>query len=241
VSSLPRSHNIVGRWVPSAGPTGFRLMDRSGRGNHGTLTNMDPASDWVVSEGKGALDFDGANDFIECGSSIRVDLVRCSFSLWLRVKTLSGGREKRYFSLYAGGPTLWRSFSNANISIVHGGTIDLQTSASYSSTAMSHIVCTVSGSSITLFQNGLQIGMGTVSGSFSATGTVRIGSGPDVYLEYADCEIDDLTIYNTALTASEVSEIYRLGRGYGVFPEPDFDEGSAAAFNRRRRVLLTAG
>ena len=57
--SLPRSLSIVGRWVPSAGATGFRLVDRV-RSNHGTLTNMDPATAWVAS-GKVALDFDGSN------------------------------------------------------------------------------------------------------------------------------------------------------------------------------------
>jgi hypothetical protein len=54
----------VGAWAPSLGATGGRLFDHSLFGNHGTLTDMDPASDWVVSGGKGALDFDGTNDYV---------------------------------------------------------------------------------------------------------------------------------------------------------------------------------
>jgi hypothetical protein len=54
----------VGAWAPSLGQTGLTLRDESVFGNHGTLTNMDAASDWVVSGGKGALDFDGSNDYV---------------------------------------------------------------------------------------------------------------------------------------------------------------------------------
>jgi hypothetical protein len=52
-------------------------------------------------------------------------------------------------------------------------------------------------------------------------------------------QIDDAIIFNAGLTANEIAQIYRLGRGYGVFPEPDFDEGFAAAAttNRRRRLI----
>ena len=40
---------------------GSTLYDIAGS-NHGTLTNMDPATDWVMTEKGWALDFDGSND-----------------------------------------------------------------------------------------------------------------------------------------------------------------------------------
>lgn len=43
----------------SLGPTGETLRDTSGRHNHGTLTNMDPATDWVMTENGWALDTNG--------------------------------------------------------------------------------------------------------------------------------------------------------------------------------------
>ena len=39
----------------SLGPTGLTLRDWSGWGNHGTLTSMDPATDWVMTEKGWAL------------------------------------------------------------------------------------------------------------------------------------------------------------------------------------------
>ena len=60
-------NGVVGFWSASAGPSGYRLLDRSGRGNHGTLTNM-TADDWVGDDGRYALDFDGSNDYITSGN-----------------------------------------------------------------------------------------------------------------------------------------------------------------------------
>jgi hypothetical protein len=59
---------LVGLWAPALGPTGNALFDLSGRNNHGTLTNMDPATDWVGSPGGWALDFDGSDGHIHCGN-----------------------------------------------------------------------------------------------------------------------------------------------------------------------------
>ncbi len=50
---------LVGACMPSLGVTGETLRDVSGNGNHGTLTNMDAASDWVATSKGLALDFDG--------------------------------------------------------------------------------------------------------------------------------------------------------------------------------------
>ena len=49
---------LVGAWMPSLGVTGETLRDVSGNGNHGTLTNMDAASDWVATSKGLALDYD---------------------------------------------------------------------------------------------------------------------------------------------------------------------------------------
>ena len=54
----------VGAWAPCLGPTGLRLHDLSRYRNWGTLTNMDAATDWVVSGGRYALDTDGVNDYL---------------------------------------------------------------------------------------------------------------------------------------------------------------------------------
>lgn len=54
----------VGAWCPSLGPSGLRLYDHSGRSNHGALTSMDAATDWQVSDGRYALDFNAGGEHV---------------------------------------------------------------------------------------------------------------------------------------------------------------------------------
>ena len=52
-STVPRLWDgVIGAWCPSLGPTGSRFHDFSRYGNWGTLTNMDPPTDWVVDGGQ---------------------------------------------------------------------------------------------------------------------------------------------------------------------------------------------
>ena len=74
---------LAGLWLPMAGPQGGRLVDWSGFRHHGTLTNMTPATDWVPSRHGYALDLDGVNDFVACGS-----LAQQSGSVWLPFTTM---------------------------------------------------------------------------------------------------------------------------------------------------------
>jgi hypothetical protein len=53
----------VGAWNPGLGPSGLTLRDWSAYGNHGTLTNMDAAADWIVNSGRYSLSL-SASDYI---------------------------------------------------------------------------------------------------------------------------------------------------------------------------------
>lgn len=53
---------LVGAWVPLLGVTGSALRDVSGQGNHGTLSNMDPGTDWVTWKDGSALYFPDVTD-----------------------------------------------------------------------------------------------------------------------------------------------------------------------------------
>lgn len=59
----PLAAGLVGAWLFNEG-SGNRVFDYSGNGNHGTLTNMDPATDWVPGPSGMAVDTDGVNDYV---------------------------------------------------------------------------------------------------------------------------------------------------------------------------------
>jgi len=257
VPSLPRSHNIVGRWVPSAGATGSRLIDRSGRSNHGTLTNMDPASDWVASGGKLALDFDGSNDHVAIGPGLAQS---GDFSVmgWANVRAIGTNPQLCSRALFGNPfPQNWLLFIRTDEGTAEwalqttnasGTRYQIKGGGLVSTNVWTHVCVSYSLNGASLYLNGTPITVITI-GTPNATPVsgqvVNIGGYANV-TNFFNGLIDDVMIYNTALTPSEVLEIYRLGRGYGVFPEPDFDEGFAAAgfkayWARRQSQLIGGG
>jgi hypothetical protein len=225
------------------------LVDRV-RSNHGTLTNMDAANDWVVSGGRGALDFDATNDYVEMGVLTAIDAGDVSFSFWYYPFSITGLAtifnnwstavvDRGFFCFRNGSQIAFQQPISSNRVTTSAGSLTAAT--------WHHIVCTktsVSGG-LRVYINGVLDGNSATSGgNQSSTAKFNIGGnyggtgGPN-------CLLDDFIVFNASTTANEVREIYRLGRGYGVFPEPDFDEGFAAAgfkaYWARRQHLIGSG
>ena len=83
------TYGRVAAWSPSIqGPGGTVLRDYSGRGNDGTLTNMDPATDWVVSSGREALDIE-TNDYISLTKGYSPGKKAMSVAGWAKFDSLA--------------------------------------------------------------------------------------------------------------------------------------------------------
>jgi hypothetical protein len=210
---------------------------------------MDPASDWVLSGGKGALDFDGVNDFVVARQTHTLNAI--SSSVWARA--VAGPSAFGYVvdlstesSVVAGIGTnsdasqiRWVLNDGTNTSIC-----DL--SVNQPANRLNHWLGTWDGRNAVFYLNGVQVASTTSTRVLSqAAQNLYVGRlrSADRYMLG---QIDDVTIFNAALTASEVAQVYKLGRGYGVFPEPDFDEGFAAAgfkayWANRRSQLIGGG
>jgi hypothetical protein len=208
-------NDLVGWWCPSIDATGGILLDRSGRNNHGTLTNMDPASDWVASGGKLALDFDGSDDFVNTGNWSN-SLTRISVSAWVR--PTSGTRQDfvskwgsiNYQYVLLQGVTASRFqfyISTTSSNAIGSGDSTTVISAG----VWYHVVGTYDGSTVRLFINGLLENSTSHSGNLSAsTQNNLIGKSGDALFAG---QLDDIRIYNRALTAGEVSQLWQIGRG----------------------------
>jgi competence protein ComGC len=68
IVSLCWEQPLVAHWKLDE-TSGTTASDSSDNGNHGTLVNMNPASDWVSGRVGGALDFDGWNDYVQVPDS----------------------------------------------------------------------------------------------------------------------------------------------------------------------------
>lgn len=230
---------VVGAWAPCLGPTGSRLHDMSRRANWGTLTNMDNATDWVVSDGQYALNFDGSNNRVNVGV---IELgMRKTFSLWIR----RTGTETAVIlsvaqNLNPGGyfiALIGNDIYNNNTGVFYNSAFGGLTANKWE-----HLACTTNGSMYTIYVNGAQKGTMQDAGST----TLRdIGSYETGNFPFAG-RLDDIAIWNRTFSAGEIRQLYQLGRG-GMYQRRRRSRiylpqaGFQAAWARRQSQIIGGG
>ena len=212
---------LVGAWCPSLGPSGYKLLDRSGRGRHGTLTNMDAASDWVASPGGWALDFDGSNDYVVLDSQSGLMSNPLTLSGWLLTSTTNNRQSVVFSSAPAGNASNWAVTVNFN----SGGKLNFWNNAAgpfvHSASAVNtgewvHWAVTrdAGGLNARIWIDGRLDASGT-SGFLPQTGSqiAAIGRAGGFNGYYMAQQCADLGIWHRTLTGAEVGALYRAGQG----------------------------
>ena len=212
---------LVGAWLPSLGVTGETLRDVSGNGNHGTLTNMDAATDWVTTSKGLALDFDGSNDYVDCGTSQSTEVVdSISITGWVKKES-----NKSYNQAIING---WRNPSNVRVCFIlsfwrndgklqffhrnqYGQTDQVFSSIPVANNEWTHIATTSDERTVRHYINGKPAGSGTQNyqryADTSYSSGVHIGELP-VGNEYLDGSIGCLSLYNRVLSPTEIKQLY---------------------------------
>jgi len=211
------STGILGHWKLDES-SGTIAADASGNGNHGTLHNMNPASDWVTGKIDGALDFDGNNDYFDV-PLLANSVTNLTFSVWFKSddggsvpnnycaqRFISQPRSNTYsriaFGLNNGRiGTYWHDGGH-NVGI---GTTVITAGIWY------HAALTYDGAVIRLYLNGVEENTFNESGLTSASNNnFNIGQQISGERRY-DGQLDDVRIYERALLAGEVLNIYNTG------------------------------
>jgi concanavalin A-like lectin/glucanase superfamily protein/uncharacterized protein DUF6298/collagenase-like protein with putative collagen-binding domain len=190
--------------------SGTILNDNSGNSNHGTLQN---GPTWVTTGKFGkALNFDGNNDLVAIPDSNSLDLTTgMTLEAWVYPTANMSGWDtiilKEYssglvYALYANGdgniPATFISNNNTEHGISGGSTLPPNT--------WSHVSATFNGSVIRLYINGTQVQMISFSGAIQTSGSgVGIGGNKLWANEGFPGKIDEVRIYNRALSASEIA------------------------------------
>ena len=235
-------YGLVGNWDMDEG-TGSVLNDNSGNNNHGTLTN---GPKWTQGKSGGALSFNGNNSYVDVAENSSLILASGgSAEAWIRIGSFSPGYDNTI--LMKGDGASWPNLHYALLEssggdkiifAVSNGTDSLNTDGPKTPTLLAnkwyHIIVTWDASQKCIYLNGIlsQCVSSTIMPKDTMSGCyVNIGRSHNTIHSgtyYFDGEIDDVRIYNRALSEEEVRYHYNQGGPVGYW---DMDEGSGLTIN----------
>jgi hypothetical protein len=214
--TIPEEERKLVAWWKFDEAEGVNADDSSGNKFTGTLASN---PQWQPAAGMigGALEFDGDDDFIDCGPDVGLNITGgVTIAAWIKLSksipdqkiagnqdNVSGGYKLGIFSDKAEFEVRDSGNLLRNNRFVDGGTI-LQPDVWY------HVVGTYSqGESIKTYVNAkLDREQQTLNILAPSTGTLKIGREPFSDLYWFNGLIDDLRIYNYPLSDAEVAALY---------------------------------
>src|SRR6185369_9909265 len=185
---------------------GAMAADSSGNANNGSISGATWTPDGRFGS---ALAFDGINDIVTVNDSNTLDLTNAlTLEAWVYPTTLSGWRTALMkerpgglaYALYAHDnaprPAGYVNVGGADRSAAGTTALPLN--------AWSHLTTTYDGATLRLFVNAVQVGSTAVTGSVAVSANQLSIGGNSVWGEYFAGRLDEIRIYNRALTQSEI-------------------------------------
>lgn len=183
---------------------GSIVADASGTGNNGIVT----AGSWVAGQYGNAISFNGVSTWVTVNDSNSLDLgTALTMEAWVKPATLSGWRTTILKEAPTGLAYALYSHDNAPRPAAYlniAGDQEASGTTSLPLNTWSHLATTYDGANLRLYVNGTQVGSRPLSGLIAtSSGPLRIG-GNAPWGEYFSGLIDEVRIYDRALSASEI-------------------------------------
>ena len=196
--------------------TGYTAFDSSDYGNNGTLVNMNPETcrvDGMTGNGF-ALDFNGVNNYVSCGNNSSLNITNAiTVEAWVKN---DGYGWQGIVSKWSGGKsyalsTDWGNYGKAMFFLSYDGTnyYTVEGTTCLVNTGWHHIVGTYDGNWMRLYVDGVQEGT-PVNQAFNisvSTGNLIIGAW-NPSSKFFNGIIDEVKVYNRALSQDEIREYY---------------------------------
>jgi len=233
LTSMSGFTSLVGWWKLDASDTydsstgNFTIEDHAGS-NDGTSSGMTQAnlvqSDLSFTNGYSpyALEFDGTNDYIDCGTGSRFNIDQITISAWVNLSSgltstqiIAGIRNNTL-----GGSVITYQLQNQAsgkfrfvICQSNGTYVDTVADSVHQYNTWYHVAGVADGSNIKLYINGnLQTIVSSYDGTiYSPNENFNIGkqSSPAAY--YWNGKLSNVSVWNAGLTSTQVSELYNEG------------------------------
>ena len=185
---------------------GHDLADSSGNANNGTITG----ATWsTAGKNGGALSFNGTSNYVQVPDSASLDLTTgMTLEAWLLPSALGTAWRTVLFKTQAGG-MVYSLYANQDTTrpigqVFIGSETDAIGSAALPLNAWSHLAATFDGGALRIYVNGSLVATTVITGSIPAsTGVLRMG-GNSIWGEWYAGLMDDVRIYNRALTQAQI-------------------------------------
>jgi hypothetical protein len=185
--------------------SGTTVTDASGNGNTGTLTN----ATWATSGKYGkALQFNGTSALVTIPDAASLHLsTGMTLEAWVNPSTVNANWRD---VIYKGDDNFYLSATSTNASrpdagMIAGGTYgDAFGTSALPTNTWSYLTETYDGSTLRLYINGTQVASTAHTGAITtSTHPLQIG-GDSIYGQYFNGLIDEVRVYNTALTPTQI-------------------------------------
>ena len=206
ITSQPANNNGLVAFYNFEDISTTTVTDLSGYGNHGAIKEAT-----IVTSGRygKALSFDGVNDLVTINDSVSLDLsTGFTFEAWVKpvaikrscVVIFKEQPSSSTYNLYAyEDADLWGSSFNDGLNEHTVSGINALPINQWT-----HIVSTYDGTKLQLYKNGVLESSSAQSGPIKITeGVLQIG-GNSIWGEYFQGTIDEVKVYNRALTTTEI-------------------------------------
>lgn len=188
----------------------------------------------LASDSNTAMSFNGTNGYIGIADKANLD-VAGDFSLELWAKPALLGNTMVAAQKSGSTTTTWqyriKISSNKQWQgsvFIGNATFSIFSGIAASTTRWDHLVLTRSGSTLTLYMNGVSVGTTNASGALNVgTGIFAIGERGSDLTDYFQGSIDEVAFYNTALPASRVLAHYNAAQ---TTPTPTATSATLAAW-----------
>jgi fibronectin type 3 domain-containing protein len=212
----PIPPGLVGGWAFSEG-TGSTAADASGNGNAGTITN----ATWSTQGRYGnALSFNGTNSSVRVASSMSLNLATAmTLSAWVRPSASQNGwrtivqRQPDTYLLHASSTSALRPAGGGTL----GGSVEVLTGpAAIPVSTWTHVAMTYDGAMLRLYVNGTQVAARAAAGAIQSVANPLWIGGNQPYGEYFQGLIDEVRVYNRALTQGDIQTDMNASVGGGA-------------------------
>src|SRR3989338_8633774 len=219
ISKPPSNLGLVGYWSMNEG-TGTYAGDASGNKNTGTLTN---GPTWVDGKRGKALNFDGSDDYVDAGNILTfTNSQTLTLSAWFKIKSFTNrnyliarqnttGTRQDYAISVANNTTVSYSYDNTANPVAF---INWTVPTIPADTWNNFTVTVFSNGTVTGYFNGVALSNQSgahdnyISTVLNLGRSHITGSGPQVYINGL---IDEVRVYNRALSAGEIQALYNSG------------------------------